>query len=87
VESEADYPTLLRQTGWNIVEQHDIPLDYGASCRRQLKADNEHKDELEKLISTSAVAERQADWQSQIAAIDDGLLRRELFVTVPEVAC
>jgi ubiquinone/menaquinone biosynthesis C-methylase UbiE len=84
VESETDYPTLLRQTGWNIVECHDITLHYGASCRRQLQADTEHKDELESLISISEFAERRADWRSQIVAIDDGLLRRELFVAVPD---
>lgn len=83
VESEADYQMLLRQTGWNTVERHDITLDYGASCRRQLQADTEHKDELESLISISGFNERQSDWRSQIVAIDDGLLRRELFVAIP----
>jgi ubiquinone/menaquinone biosynthesis C-methylase UbiE len=84
VESETDYPTLLRQTGWTTVECHDITLAYGASCRRQAQADTQNKEELQALIGISEFAQRQADWRSQITAIDDGLLRRELFVVLPD---
>ena len=83
VESETEYPTLLRQTGWTIVESRNITLAYDASCRRQLQADAEHKEELQALIGISAFAERQANWRAQTAAIEDGLLSRELFVALP----
>ena len=83
IESETDYPTLLQQTGWATVERQDITLDYAASCFRQLQADNERKDELETLIGASEFAERQAGWRSKLTAMDDGLLRRELFVATP----
>ncbi len=84
IESETDYPTLLGQTGWAIVDRRDITPDYAASCRRQLQADTERKDALRALIGASEFAERQADWRSKVAAIDDGLLRRELFVATPD---
>src|SRR5262249_30827713 len=84
IESEADYPTLLAQTGWAIVDRRDITLDYAASCRRQLEADKERKDGLETLIGASEFAERQIGWQSKLTAIGDGLLRRELFVATPD---
>jgi SAM-dependent methyltransferase len=86
IESEADYPTLLGQTGWAIVDRQDITLDYAASCRRQLQADEERKDALERLIGASELAERQAGWRSKLTAIDDSLLRRELFVATPDRA-
>jgi SAM-dependent methyltransferase len=86
IESEADYPTLLGQTGWAIVDRQDLTLDYAASCRRQLHADREHKDALESLVGASEFAERQAGWRSKLVAIDDGLLRRELFVATPDGA-
>jgi phosphoethanolamine N-methyltransferase len=86
IESEADYPTLLGQTGWAIVDRQNITLDYAASCRRQLQADEERKDALETLIGASELAERQAGWQSKLTAIDDGLLRSELFVAIPDRA-
>jgi SAM-dependent methyltransferase len=84
VESEADYRTLLRQTGWAIVDRQDITMDYGDSCRRQLQSDEDRKPTLESLIGISEVADRKAEWRSKLSAIDDGLLRRELFVTIPD---
>jgi cyclopropane fatty-acyl-phospholipid synthase-like methyltransferase len=83
VESEADYPTLLGQAGWTIVDCRDITPDFGASCRHQLQADAERKEALEALIGDSEFAERQAGWRAKLAAIEDGLLRRELFSAVP----
>lgn len=86
IESEADYPTLLGQTGWAVVDRRDITLDYAASCHRQLQADQERKDALQALIGASGFAERQAGWRSKLTAINDGLLRRELFVATPDRA-
>ncbi len=84
IESEADYLTLLGQTGWAVVDRQDITLDYAASCGRQLQADEERRDALEALIGASEFAERQAGWRSKLTAIDDGLLCRELIVTTPD---
>jgi hypothetical protein len=82
VEAEYDYPTLLGQTGWTIIDREDLTPDYAASYRRKLEAHEEHKKAVETLIGTSEFAERQTDWRSEVAAIDDGLLRRELLVAV-----
>jgi len=86
IESEADYPTLLGQTGWATVDHRDITLDFAVSCRRTLQADKECKGVLETLIGASAFAERQAGCRSTLTAIDDGLLQRELFVATPDRA-
>ena len=86
IESETDYPTLLGQTGWVVVDRQDVTLDYAASCRRQLQADMERKHALEMVIGASEFAKRQAEWRSKLTAIEDGLLRRELFVVIPDRA-
>ncbi len=86
IESEVDYPTLLTQTGWELVEHLDLTKDYAASCRRQLRADEERKNALETLIGASEFAERQVTWRSKLTAISDGLLRRELFVATRSLA-
>ena len=65
VESETDYPTLLGQTGWIIVDHQDVTQGYVASCRRQLEADDEYKLALRSLIGASGLAERQADWRAR----------------------
>jgi SAM-dependent methyltransferase len=84
IESEADYETLLGETGWTVLERRDITTDYMASCQRQLEADEAWKDPLEALIGPSEFAERQAEWRSKLMALDAELLRRELFVATPD---
>ena len=83
IESETDYPTMLRETAWTIAECEDVTTQFAASCRRQLHADEERKSELESLIGAAEVAERMLGWRSKLIAIDDGLLRRYLFVAEP----
>jgi SAM-dependent methyltransferase len=86
VEADADYQTLLAQAGWATVDRRDITLDYADSHRRQLEADASGKDALETLLGASEVAERRSQWQSNLDALRDGLLRRELFVATPRRA-
>lgn len=80
---EVDYPTLLAQTGWTVADCFDVTEGYAASIRRQIDADSEFRDELEALLGVSEFAERQAGWQAEIGAIEDGLIRRDLFVATP----
>jgi cyclopropane fatty-acyl-phospholipid synthase-like methyltransferase len=84
IESETDYPTMLGQTGWIVLDCQDITGDYAASIRRQLGADEEREDGLKALIGPAEFAERQAEWRSKLAAVDERLLRRELFVARPD---
>jgi hypothetical protein len=86
IESEVDYSTLLAQTGWVVIDCRDITRDYAVSCQRQLQADEERKDALEMLLGAPEVAGRRAGWRSKLAAIGDGLLRRELSVATPDRA-
>ena len=85
IESDTEYPALLAQTGWTMLDRQDLTVEYTASCRRQLRADDERKDALTALIGAAEYSERQADWRSKIAALEDGLLRRELFLATPTV--
>lgn len=81
VEAEADYRTLLRETGWTMINYQDLTPSYAASCRRQLSADAAHQDALTALLGPAAFAERQASWRAKLVCLEEGLLRRELFVT------
>jgi len=83
IESDRDYPTLLGETGWRIVEHLDITEDYAASCGRQLEADLAHADELRTLIGIEEYTERVAGWRSKRVVIAEGLLRRELYTVLP----
>ncbi len=83
IETDSDYPTLLAQTGWIITGHENITTAYLASCRRQLRADEGQRDGLVAVIGASEYAERLAGWRSTLAALDDNLLQRTLFVAVP----
>jgi SAM-dependent methyltransferase len=83
IESDTDYPTLLKETGWSILDRQDLTIDFAASCRRQLQADEEYQWPLESLVGPAEYAERHAGWRSKLAVIADGLLCRELFVAAP----
>ena len=83
VETDTDYPTLLAQTGWIVTGHEDITITYAARVRRQLHADETHKDGLVALIGASDFAERLAEWRPKLAALGDNILRRELFEAEP----
>jgi SAM-dependent methyltransferase len=86
IEWDTDYPTLLAETGWTGLDREDITMDFATSCHRLLRADAERQDTLAALIGAAEFAERQAGWRSKLAAIEEGLLRRELFVVAPDLA-
>jgi len=83
VESESDYLTMLAQTGWTVLDHQDLTSAHAASCRRLVKAEQEHEDGVVAIIGASEYEYRQARWASKIPALDAGLLRRELFVATP----
>ncbi len=82
-EVETDYATLLGQTGWTVTDCSDVTEGYASTIRRQIHADSEFRSELERLLGTAEFADRQAGWQSELGAIEAGLLRRDLFVATP----
>jgi ubiquinone/menaquinone biosynthesis C-methylase UbiE len=83
VESEADYLTLLAQTGWSVIENQDISDDYAASCRRQVKAMRDNRDDIIAIMGQTDFEDRLARNVSKDSALNDGRLRRELFVARP----
>lgn len=85
VESDFDYPTLMAQTGWAITDHEDLTAAYADSCVRQIDADQENEHELAALIGLDEFAERLAGWREKLAAIRDGLFRREMFVASPNL--
>ncbi len=82
-EVEAAYPDLLRQTGWEVADSFDVTDGYAAAVRDFMRADAVLADELKALLGAAEFAERQAGWRSQLEGLEDGLVRRDLFVATP----
>ena len=83
VESDADYPTLLAETGWVIRQCHDLTAAFMANCLRKLHTEEDLRADLEPLIGAADFAARQARMRRRIAVLERGHMRRELFIAEP----
>ncbi len=79
VESPAPYPTMLHQAGWEITDRVDLTEEYAETTRRLLREEETRADELKELLGKAEFSERLAGRRTGIRALEDGLLRRELF--------
>jgi SAM-dependent methyltransferase len=80
VDSLDDYAVLLDQSGWCLQERADLTAEFLQSMRTELEGMQERADALAKVLGPGEFTERTKHRQATIAAVDAGLLRRELFV-------
>jgi SAM-dependent methyltransferase len=83
VESEGTYPDMIAETGWTLVSREDVTLGFASTCRRLIAADERHRGDLIALIGNDEFEMRQDNWRTKLAAVEDGLLRRELYAAKP----
>jgi len=79
--ASSDYPAMLSKTGWRTEQRLDLTADYGAAVERFLSAEEAKKEALIEIFGESDLAEMMAKRRRTVAAIKQGLLRRELFAT------
>ena len=82
-ESDADYPTLLAETGWGMLERHDLTGDFMANCIQKLHAEEDLRAELEPLTGAADFDARHARLRRRVAVLEQRHLRRELFIVEP----
>ncbi|HZZ36654.1 MAG TPA: class I SAM-dependent methyltransferase [Caulobacteraceae bacterium] len=83
IEADADYPTLLDETGWALKARIDLSAAYGETCSQMLVSYEQQGSELAELLGLSAYAEQRSKLAGALAAIRDGLQRRELLLARP----
>jgi ubiquinone/menaquinone biosynthesis C-methylase UbiE len=83
VEADADYSTLLRETGWAVTEHDDITAGFATSVRTLLEQEKLHADALIDLVGEDGYVERLATLGKRLEGAETGLIRRELFATAP----
>jgi ubiquinone/menaquinone biosynthesis C-methylase UbiE len=81
-ESDTSYPDLLAQTGWAIRERHDLTAEFRENCIRKIEAETEGRSALEPLMSGD-FDERQARMQRRISVLEQGHMRRGIFIVEP----
>ena len=80
VHSPDDCAVSLDQSGWCLQERTDLTAEFLQSMRTELAGMQARADALAKVLGADELTERMRHRQATIAAVDAGLLRRELFV-------
>ena len=85
VATATSYPDLLEQTGWAVTDYVDLTPAYLGSVRRLLGEEKAHAAALADLYGHEEFAEVVQRRHATAGALEDGLLQRALFSTVPAV--
>jgi len=79
VASRSRQPRLLASAGFVDIDEIDVTAEFAATAGAWSKEWEANADQLALLEPPGAFAERQRERRRQLAAIDDGLLRRALY--------
>jgi SAM-dependent methyltransferase len=79
VEAPGDYADLLSETDWRLVDRKDVTAEY-RKCLRVLVDAFDGNVELCDALGADVVSESRGHRLEQVAAVDAGLLCREIFV-------
>lgn len=80
VETDADYTTLLEETGWALLERRDLTRQFMESCGKRLRLEAERQTELRPVIGPAEFDARQDKFRRRLPVLEQGHLRRELFL-------
>jgi hypothetical protein len=79
VAAHRAYAELLQRAGFTDIEERDDTAEFAVVARDWIEQWNRHHDDVVALHGAAAVEQRQQERRIQLAAIEDGLLRRTLF--------
>ena len=79
VETPGSYPEILDHTGWEISDRFDVTDDHLESLRKLVEA-CETNAAMSEAIGTDAVEHTSRHRREQIAVIDAGLMKRDVYV-------
>ena len=82
VASSRPHGELLEDAGFAEIAETDCTSEFRDVARAWIDLWNQHRGALEELLGVDAFKERQRERRIQLGAVEDGLLRRSLFVAV-----
>jgi hypothetical protein len=82
-DSPAPYPELLEDAGWVVREQRDVTAAFGELCARDLAAFETRAQRLRKLLGDSELSDRLVLRRAKVEGVQEGTIRREVFVATP----
>lgn len=82
VDVSADYEILLQHSRWRVLERIDVTAEYLQSLRTFLEEMEARTEALTTVLGREGFSERVKRRQATIAAIEKGVLKREIFVAL-----
>jgi len=79
IEAPAEYSQMVRESGWRIIGRQDVTADFAVSLRTLVATMTARADEIAAAIGADELLEQKQHRQSQILAVEKGLLKREIF--------
>ena len=86
VDVDGDYVLLLEQSGWSVQERVDVTAEFAKSMRTSLEGMRLGVGALTKVLGGDEFSERVTRRQATLAAVERGLLKREIFVATAVTA-
>jgi ubiquinone/menaquinone biosynthesis C-methylase UbiE len=80
VEMPCDYGELLEKSGWGITQRDDLTKDYLHALQRLVTGLEASTETLENVLGSEEFTEQLRHRRDQVAAIECGLLEREMFL-------
>ncbi len=80
VATRRDHGEMLQTAGFGEVMETDVTAEYLRTARDWFEARERYAPQLRRSPGEVEFEQRQADSKAQVAAIEEGLLRRSLFV-------
>jgi hypothetical protein len=87
VASRRDHRTLVRAAGFYSIEESDVTSGYLHTLHAWTREASAHEHELRAALGDALFEDRQNDRSVQASAVENGLLRRSLFVARPSTVC
>jgi len=80
VAATRSHRQLLASARFTDIAEVDYTAEFAATTRAWIAHHDAHRTAVVQLIGEEAFAQRQSERRAQLAAIDDGLLRRSLLI-------
>jgi SAM-dependent methyltransferase len=82
IETAMGYPEMLGEAGWEITTRADLTADFQTSLRHLIDEEEAHGEELRDLLGDADFSAKLARRRRTLAAIEQGLIRRQMFGAV-----
>ena len=77
---DGNYSDMLQEAGWLVGDCQDVTSEYSKSLKRLVDGIQENEKELVRLLGADELLAKQKHREDQIALIDGGSMKREVFV-------